>query len=136
MAKIVKSRWLDRALFFNSGCYTLCTNEKQFKRVLSEFKIPRRERPDFVANWHSDATSHFLENRDEGKVAVVVCVRSFEGKTRAQIAGLLTHEAVHIWQQTRENTGEREPSSELEAYAIQNIMQNLLEEFERQTGEA
>ena len=95
--------------------------------------MPRKDWPPFVTQWHEDATTHFLENRSDMKKAAVVCISNFEGKTSAQISGLLCHEAVHIWQQTRDDLGERSPSSELEAYAIQSLTQALIEEFERQT---
>ena len=51
-----------------------------------------------------------------------------------QLAAMLTHEAVHMWQVARERLGEDKPSQEFEAYAIQALTQRLLEEFERQTN--
>lgn len=42
------------------------------------------------------------------------------------------HEAVHIWQEMREKIGERFPSAEFEAYAIQRIAQNLMHSFMEQ----
>lgn len=129
----MKSRWLDRTIFVNSSHYTLCTTEKQFRTALKNFRVPKKEWPMFIAAWHSDATTHFLENTQDRKCAAIVCVSNYKDKTHAQIAGLLCHEAVHIWQQTRTDLGETEPSAELEAYAIQNLTQSLIEEFERQT---
>lgn len=129
----MKARWLDRTLFINAAYFTLCTTEKQFVRALKHFKLSKRNYPEFVAAWHSDATTHFLENRNDRKTAAIVCVANFNGKTPAQIAGLLCHEAVHIWQHTCNEYGETAPSNELEAYAIQNLTQSLIEEFERQT---
>lgn len=128
------SKWLDRALFVNSAYFTLCTHEKQFAKIRKHLKVPKREWPAFVLNWHSDATTHFFENVDNKSKSTVVCVRNFEGKTAPQIAALLCHEAVHLWQATCEDYGEHAPSKELEAYAIQTLTQRLLEEFERQVG--
>jgi hypothetical protein len=43
-----------------------------------------------------------------------------------QVYALLVHEAVHIWQDVKHRIGEDNPSSEFEAYAIQNISQELM----------
>jgi hypothetical protein len=40
--------------------------------------------------------------------------------------GLLVHEATHACQHIRECIGEKEPSSEFEAYSMQAITQGLL----------
>ncbi|MBJ9984439.1 hypothetical protein IAE19_03165 [Acinetobacter sp. S40] len=46
-----------------------------------------------------------------------------------EVYGLLLHEAVHVWQRIRGLMGEREPSSEFEAYSIQAIAQDLFEMY-------
>ena len=128
-----QARWLDRALFVNSAYFTLCTDERQFKRLRKHLKVAKRGWPAFVLNWHSDATTHFFENQSNRSKSIIVCLRNFDGKTAPQVAAMLCHEAVHIWQATCEDFGEVAPSKELEAYAVQNLTQRLLEEFERQT---
>jgi hypothetical protein len=50
-----------------------------------------------------------------------------------QIHALLTHEAMHLWREIRNQIGEKEPSAEFEAYAIQKITQNLAYSYEKQT---
>ena len=127
------SKWLDRSLFISSHYFTLCTNEKQFKKVLKHLNIPKSDRPPFLSNWDSNATAHFFEHREDKKKSVVVCLGSTEGKSLIQVHALLVHEAVHIWQQVRSDYGEHNPSSELEAYAVQCLSQRLMEEYERQT---
>jgi hypothetical protein len=129
----MKPKWLDRELFVTAQYYTLCTSEKMFRKALKHLKIKRKEAPTFIANWHSDATVHTFENRGNRCVSAVVCLRNFENKSAVAIAGILVHEAVHVWQETRDYFGETSPSRELEAYAIQNIAQRLMSEFERQT---
>lgn len=42
------------------------------------------------------------------------------------IAALLAHEAVHIWQRVRERLGPGDLGCEMEAYAVQNIVSNLM----------
>jgi hypothetical protein len=52
-----------------------------------------------------------------------------EGITGLQVAALLVHEAVHVWQLFRESIGEHGPSKEFEAYSIQAISQRLMERY-------
>lgn len=47
------------------------------------------------------------------------------------MAGMLIHEAVHVWQAYSANMGETNPGDEQEAYAIQSISQELLAEYAR-----
>lgn len=65
----------------------------------------------------------------EGTYAVVQ-LGDTSGRDVIEVYGLLLHEAVHLWQQVRVLMGEREPSSEFEAYSIQAIAQNLFEMYE------
>ena len=122
--------WLSRELITSPYYIGLCTDEKAFNAELKRLRIPKKERPEFLINKHSNATVHFFENAD-GKHCAVVCIHKKQSKkiTRAQIDSLLVHEAVHIWQRVKENIGERFPSLEFEAYSIQSIAQSLIEEY-------
>lgn len=129
--KQIEPIWLDRALFVNSQYYTLCTTEEQFRKILKYLKVPKKQWPPFVSGGMANATTHYFIN---GKTrSTVVCMPPNPEMSNAQIVALLCHEAVHIWQATRKDYGERKPSSELEAYAIQSLTQRLVEEYERQT---
>lgn len=129
----MKPKWLDRTLFVSSHYITLCTTEKLFKKALKHLNIAKNERPEFLSDWNSSATAHFFTNRKDKEASVVVCLGSTEGKTLSQVYALLVHEAVHIWQETKECLGETNPSVELEAYAIQNLSYQLMSEYNRQT---
>lgn len=65
----------------------------------------------------------------EGAYAVVQLGDTSERKL-IEIYGLLLHEAVHVWQKVKKLMGEKEPSSEFEAYSIQAIAQDLFEMYE------
>lgn len=121
--------WCDRTLFTSPVYYGLCTNQRQFEKVLRQLKLKREDWPEFKKSEWCDATTHFFDGKGCDNCAVVT-IGSTKGKSRAQIAGLLTHEAVHIWQEIRSLIGEKEPSSEFEAYAVQRIAQNLIAEYE------
>lgn len=130
--KAPRFRWLDRSLMVCSDYYTLCLDESSFRAVMKHLAVSPEETPPFMSNWHSDATVHRFENQEKRGKTTVVCMRGWEGKTGVQIACLLVHEAVHIWQHHREDIGEWKPGAEEEAYAIQNIAQRLMEDFSRQ----
>lgn len=65
----------------------------------------------------------------EGAYAVVQLGDTSE-RNQIEVYGLLLHEAVHVWQKIKKLMGEREPSSEFEAYSIQAIAQDLFEMYE------
>ncbi|MDC5485845.1 hypothetical protein NRA67_18900, partial [Acinetobacter baumannii] len=65
----------------------------------------------------------------DGAYAVVQLGDTSERKL-IEIYGLLLHEAVHIWQKVKKLMGEKEPSSEFEAYSIQAIAQDLFKMYE------
>lgn len=64
-----------------------------------------------------------------GAYAVVQLGDTSERKL-IEIYGLLLHEAVHVWQKVKKLMGEKEPSSEFEAYSIQAIAQDLFKMYE------
>ncbi|WP_312057387.1 hypothetical protein [Acinetobacter courvalinii] len=65
----------------------------------------------------------------EGTYAVVQ-LGDTSDRDLIEVHGLLLHEAVHLWPQVRVLMGEREPSSEFEAYSIQAIAQDLFEMYQ------
>lgn len=133
-SKQKKSNWLNRVLVQSPCHLALCLTEKQFQQKCKELKVPKSGRPEFMHTWHSHATVHFFENREDCSVAAVVCIRDMDKYSYAEVASLICHEAVHVWQAIRETLGEKNPSSEFEAYSIQNITQTLLYEYDRLSG--
>ena len=127
----MKNLWMDRCLFENPYYVTLCTTVKQYERELKRMRIAKSERPGFTTNAASHAACHFF-SCDVGRVAIV-CLRKDKTKDKHQHNALIVHEAVHVWQEVKDAIGERNPSPEFEAYAIQSIAQCLMTEFERQT---
>ena len=61
--------------------------------------------------------------------ALVAIVTIQRKRDFAQVAALL----AHVWQQVCELIGEKEPSPEFEAYTIQYITYNLLEQYREQS---
>lgn len=115
-------KWLNRDLII--GPYlVLCTTEAGFERVMRHCKVPRGNWGQWVRDG-ANATTHELVNPEGGHVAVV-CIKATT-QHPCQVAALLVHEAVHVWQYHCDRIGERNPSSEFEAYSIQAISQRLL----------
>lgn len=123
--------WCDQALIIAPVDYGLCASEAVFHRELRKMGVPKADWPRFVRNEWSNATAHTFAN-DNGRLSVLVCIGDVSGRTGVEIAGLIVHEATHIWQQMRKRIGERKPSHEFEAYSIQCISQRLMESFASQ----
>lgn len=119
-------KWLNRSLVYSPVYYGLCLTEKDFHKELKKMKVPEKHRPNFI-NPGCDGTMHHFVS-DQHDECCIVCVRRKRLPVH-QVAGLLVHEAVHVWQYVRRSIGEEEPSAEFEAYSIQTISQFLIEAY-------
>lgn len=81
----------------------------------------------------SGRTTHLWRKGRSGRVCIVT-INRFEQHSPIEVAGLLIHEAVHVWQAIREEMDESKPGSEHEAYTVQVIAQRFLEIFNRIVG--
>ena len=126
-----KVRWLARDLIV--GPYlALCLDEETFRKVMR--KVDPDESPGpFMGSDAADATTHYWRKRADGKLIAVVTMRPKPDVSMVVAAGLLVHEAVHVFDSFCEQIQERNPSSEFRAYSIQAIAQRLLQSFEEQT---
>lgn len=121
-----KTRWLDRRVAAPGPCLALCLNQEEFDAACSHIRVQPFP---FIMNEWSDATVHFFESW-RGQCAIV-CLRNYYDRNPIEVAGILVHEAVHIWQEYTLHIGEKFPGREQEAYAIQSISQELMAEFSR-----
>lgn len=131
MSKKNSVRWLDRRIAAPGPYLALALNEEKFDAALKHMGVV--DRPRFIATDAADATCHVLE-KGGGGLACIVCLSGWEEADPIEVAGLLVHEAVHIWQQYAKNIGETHPGDEQEAYAVQAISQELMAEFAYQIG--
>ncbi len=131
----MKNRWLGRAGFYGTTL-TLCTTEEMFKaehkRMTSSVCPPGLQ-------WclPGAACRHVMESPFSSMPAQIICIdahhEDFKGDG-IRAAAYLAHEVTHVKQETMRAIGEKNPSDEFEAYYIQNMMQNVLEEYARQMG--
>lgn len=108
---------------------SLCLSEPEFRAALAHLEI-RDESIKFMTNEWSHATTTFVRSPAHGLCAIVA-LPSHEGRGPVEVAGLLVHEAVHVWQRWARDIGEENPGDEQEAYAVQSISQELMAEFAR-----
>ena len=127
----MKPTWLDRRVAAPGPYLTLAMSQDEFDAALRHFKMPLGT--PYLSSARADATAHFFDNQRGDSVAVVA-LGDTTGRSGVEVAGLLVHEAVHIWQTHRENIGETHPGREQEAYAVQGIAQELMAEYARRLG--
>lgn len=84
----------------------------------------------YLKTKRSNATTHHLMN-GSGDVVSVVALGDTSERNPVEVAGLLVHEAVHVWQEYCDSIGETQPGREQEAYAVQAIAQELMAEYAR-----
>ena len=67
-----------------------------------------------------------FENR--GHVYYIICIPrdSVKKYTLSEVAGLIAHEVMHVWQYIKENIGEDSPGAETEAYFMQNLVAQIM----------
>lgn len=121
-------QWRNRAMVVGPY-FTLCTTEQMFLDETA--KLGWRDKSTWAPE--NGARTHHGVNAD-GEPTCVVCIRDGADHAPIPVAGLLVHEAVHIFQRWCDVHGEQSPSNEFQAYSIQWISQELMEEFVRQTG--
>lgn len=122
------THWLDRRIAAPGPYLALVLSQEEFDKALKHCRIPLGA--SWIKNPHSHATAHYLQN-ENGEAVCIVALSSWEGRNPIEVAGLLIHEAVHVWQEYCNRIGEERPGDEQEAYGIQAISQELLAEFAR-----
>lgn len=120
-------RWLDRRIAAAGPYLTLCLGEEDIPAI--EKKLGA------AVQWPSSGANCTVLVSPTGLLTCVVCIADWRGRDPVEVAGLLVHEAVHVWQHYADDIGENNPGTEQEAYAIQAIAQELMAEFARRMTE-
>lgn len=121
----MKPNWLSREVAAKGPHLILCLSPKELAAACADVGAPAQEWPD------SNARTITIDRAEHEPVCIVALTVGMDDNTGIQIASILIHEAVHVWQEHIRHIGEDEPSSEMEAYGIQNISYTLMEEFSR-----
>lgn len=111
----------------------LFTSEKEFLAELERLGI--KVGCDFVP-FGASAVVHSFENDETGHEINMVCIdtRKLVGKKPEEVIAMIVHEAVHVKQHCMRFIGEKKPSKEFEAYAVQHITEALLKQFFNQNA--
>jgi len=127
----VKYKWLHRRVAKLGPFLTLCLSKEEQDHVTKKLLSRSLDFPVDGAHCHT------FGNITTNELCAVVSVSkaSQERCNSIELVGLLIHEAVHVWQRYAEDMGETSPGTEQEAYAIQGISQELLDEYARRISE-
>jgi hypothetical protein len=98
--------------------YAFCPSEKAWRAEMRRLNAAD-------AYPESDARTVAFEKNGALRIYVTLAER-MDGKDPLGIVCLLVHEAVHVWQEMCDHVGDRNPSRETEAYAIQRISSELI----------
>ena len=123
-----KNNWLDRRIAAPGPYLTLCLTEEEYEQAMAHLQV--KHYGPWLSTPQADATAHNLSNPD-GNLCCVICISGYRGRSPVEVAGMLVHEAVHVWQEYCDFYGEKAPGREQEAYAVQAIAQELMAEFAR-----
>lgn len=120
-------KWLVRRVAKPGPFLTLCLSKEEqraaSKRLIDEvLPFPM-----------SGALCSTFTNKETNELCAIVSVseEAQKNRTAIEMAGMLIHEAVHVWQAYAVHMGETNPGDEQEAYAVQSISQELLAEYAR-----
>lgn len=135
MTEKVTLSYLNRSLMWASHSIVLATSADWFAtamKLLGGTVIKHDYDKD--AHVRASARCMFMRSWDDCPV-VIVCLdaAALEAIHPAErIVALLAHECMHILQATWREIGEDCPGDEIEAYAIQSLLEEVLVEYGRQ----
>lgn len=121
------NNWLNR----NSvpfPYFTLCLTVEDYYRTMRELGTKESRISPPLASNTANATVTFTTNEAKEPCCIVFLE---DNSTPLQTAGLLVHEAVHIWQEYAQLHGLTD-TGKIEAQCIQAISQALMAEYARQ----
>ena len=123
----MKPRWLDRGTV-RAPHTILCLSQAEYMRAARHCKM---QNPGvWMDEERQQALVHTWESN--GLLTCVVCVHPDAASADPiEVACVLVHESVHIFQRLCESIGEDSPSREFEAYSIERIAERLMREWVR-----
>lgn len=123
----MKVKWLDRRVACPGPYLTLVLSQAECDAAMKACGQPSVP---YLSSRRADATAHLLTN-GKGESVAIIALGDVADRSGVEVAGLLVHEAVHVWQEHCANICERRPGIEQEAYGIQGIAQELMAEYAR-----
>lgn len=118
--KSSKTRWCNRSLIQFPLWYAYVPDEKAWNREMKRLGVKNEPYPTKMGRMT-------LLTDDTGKTIALVTLNHEIAKehTEAEVAALIAHESMHVWQEIMSAIGEQTPSQEFAAYALQTIFHEL-----------
>jgi len=95
---------------------------------LLRLKVPVPDWPIWLRDTASACVHEFISHT--GDRVCIVCIDD-DDYTPAQLAGVMAHEATHIWQKIAKDWTESDLLGEFAAYAVENITEELVSAYRR-----
>lgn len=127
MKKKSEVGWVSRELFRSPVYIGICLTEEHLKSEQERLKWKEElifPKPDHAKLWYLESTN------PDFKPLCLLCLNITSTATELEIHGLIVHETQHIWKYILKNINEKKPSSELEAWLIQALFQNITETYD------
>lgn len=118
--------WCDRGWI--PYCYGFCPDEAAWKHEVKRLGVPHLTYPT------ADAMCTQMESKITAYEGLTLITVNHKKRSPQFVISLLVHEAMHVWREMCVAMGERSPSSEFEAYAMQNIVHHLIGAYEQTRG--
>lgn len=120
---------MNKTIWINRGWQPVylgfCPSEKAWNDTLKEYKIKEEPYP----------TSHgrctYLVNNISGDEVILLTINPKDTTSPLEIVGLIIHESVHAFDFICESIGEEKPSTELKAYSVQAIAQEMINAYNK-----
>lgn len=122
--------WIDQALVPGPHM-ALVTTAAQYRAALRRFGISDDD--PWIRPGSDACTTAFTTAAGKLLCVVSIDVAACEAMEPIDVAALLAHEAVHVWQRIADVIG-GDLGRELPAYAVQNISAGLMRAYERATS--
>ena len=118
------------------GYVGIVFTKRAFFNVLKKLEVEDAVKEQWVGDGSAGANCLLLR-KDNGDIVSLVSLdpADYEGRSSAQVAAILAHEAVHVWQYMRDEMKEHKPGAETEAWVIQYYTQRFIIAYEEFTGD-
>lgn len=115
--------------YFETGSWPVnfgfTTSKKNFRKEMKRINV--KPIPEFITAG-ANATTHILS--EGNAICIIVCLKKRKGIDKSQIAGLIAHEATHVWDAINDAMRGKCPGGEHHAYGLQWIVQSMANQME------
>lgn len=106
----------------------VCDNVEAFNKEMK--RLCKSERDFIKEDYSGGGLTRELTGSGGGCLIIVfINKKRLKGEDKHYIHGVVTHEAIHVFDIMMQFIGEREPGMEIRAYTIEEITKNILYEL-------